>query len=116
MRMGGQLLKSLRSWGYKEVIRLKVKFFALLRDITRVKETVDFTGGTVLELLENLCSHYGKRLAEWIFAPSVVGKKKELSGNVIILVNGRAIEHLAGIETPLKQDDEVAIFPRMAGG
>lgn len=95
---------------------LKVKFFALLRDITRVKETTDFSGKTVLELLENLCDHYGKELTKWIFAPPVAGKKKELSGNILILVNGRAIEHLAGIDTPLKESDEVAIFPKMAGG
>lgn len=94
---------------------MKVKFFALLRDITRVKET-DLPGGTVLELLENACNRYGGDLARWIFAPAEPGKPRQLSGNVIILVNGRAIEHLAGLETPLKEDDEVAVFPRMAGG
>ncbi|MGB9792387.1 MAG: MoaD/ThiS family protein [Thermacetogeniaceae bacterium] len=93
-----------------------MKFFALLRDITRVKETTDFSGKTVLELLENLCAHYGKELSRWFFAPQEASKRKELSGNVIILVNGRAIEHLAGLETPLKESDEVAIFPKMAGG
>lgn len=30
---------------------MKVKFFALLRDITGVKETTDFTGTTLVELL-----------------------------------------------------------------
>ncbi len=96
---------------------LKVKFFALLRDITGVKETTDFSGNILVELLEELCEHYGKDLTRWIFAP-ITGddQERQLSGDIIIMVNGRAIEHLAGLATPLKEEDVVAIFPRLAGG
>ncbi|NPV30053.1 MAG: MoaD/ThiS family protein [Firmicutes bacterium] len=95
---------------------MKVKFFALLREITGLKETDAFQGATVRELLESLCAKYGRRLEEWVFAPREAQGPRSLSGNVIILVNGRAIEHLAGLETPLKKTDEVAIFPKLAGG
>lgn len=60
------------------------------------------------------CAGYAAGMS--IFAQPAAGKKKELSGNVLILVNGRAIEHLSGLDTPLKGSDEVAIFPKMAGG
>lgn len=96
---------------------MKVKFFALLRDITGAKETTEFSGTPLVVLLEQLCEHYGKEFTRWIFAPADgTDQEKQLSGDVIILVNGRAIEHLAGLMTPLKEDDEVAIFPRLAGG
>jgi len=69
-----------------------------------------------LELLEKLSEHYGKELTRWLFAPTDSVQEKQLSSDVIILVNGRAIEHLAGLATPLKEEDEVAIFFRLAGG
>lgn len=95
---------------------MKVKFFALLRDITGVKETSEFSGTTLVELLEKIASHYGKEMTNWLFTPTAPDEEKQLGKDVIILVNGRAIEHLAGLSTPLKEDDEVAIFPRLAGG
>ena len=36
--------------------------------------------------------------------------------DVIILVNGRHIEHLDGVATKLTEDDYVAITPLVAGG
>lgn len=94
-----------------------MKFFALLRDITGVKETTVFSGKILVELLEELCEFYGKDLSRWIFAPLTGDdEEKQLSGDIIIMVNGRAIEHLGGLLTPLKEEDVVAIFPRLAGG
>ena len=34
----------------------------------------------------------------------------------IVLVNGRRIDNLEGLDTPLKDGDEVSIFPPVAGG
>jgi MoaD family protein len=39
-----------------------------------------------------------------------------LSSTIIILVNGRSIDFLNGIETPLRPDDVVDVFPVEAGG
>ncbi|MEG2419744.1 MAG: MoaD/ThiS family protein [Eubacterium sp.] len=39
-----------------------------------------------------------------------------LGDEIIILVNGRHVEHLNGIHTPLVPSDTVAIFPVVAGG
>jgi molybdopterin converting factor small subunit len=35
---------------------------------------------------------------------------------MIILVNGRNIQHLKGVDTLLGPDDIVAVFPMVAGG
>ena len=39
-----------------------------------------------------------------------------LGGEIIILVNGRNVLYLEGIDTPLKASDEISIFPMVAGG
>ena len=40
----------------------------------------------------------------------------ELSAAIIILVNGRNVLYLQGLDTPLEAGDEVSIFPMVAGG
>jgi sulfur-carrier protein len=87
-----------------------IKFFAYLRDYTHTKETKIDKCETVEELLKVLCSLYGKRFEEKI---SIEGR---LSSEVIILVNGRHITHLDEISTKLSKEDEISIFPVVAGG
>lgn len=40
----------------------------------------------------------------------------DVSGELIVLVNGRHIAHTGGGDTPLKEGDEVSIFPVVGGG
>jgi len=40
----------------------------------------------------------------------------QLSSTLIVLVNGRSIDYLNGIETPLQPDDIVDVFPVEGGG
>lgn len=87
-----------------------VKFFAYIRDYTHTKETKIDNCGTVKELLQVLCRLYGKKLEEKIF------NGDELSSEIIILVNGRHITHCDGINTKLSEEDEISIFPVVAGG
>ncbi len=89
---------------------MKVNFFATFRQITREKSREDVSAETLAELLEKLCLIYGNRFHNEIF------NHGSLSKDVMILVNGRAIEHLSGIKTKLAANDEVSIFPRIAGG
>lgn len=87
-----------------------IKFFAFFRDYTGTKETSAENCSTLKELLHKLCDRYGKRFSEKVFS----GDK--LSDDVIILVNGRHIEHLQGLDTGLGNNDEISIFPKVAGG
>jgi molybdopterin synthase sulfur carrier subunit len=41
---------------------------------------------------------------------------RDLTREIIIFVNGRNVRHLQMLDTPLKDDDEVAVFPMIAGG
>lgn len=82
----------------------RIKFFATLREITGTRETNVEGVRNVKELLELLYNKYGERF------------RREIEGRNMILVNGRNILDLEGYSTPLKEDDEVAIFPPVGGG
>lgn len=87
-----------------------IKFFAYIRDYTHTKEMKAEKCDTVKELLQMLCGLYGKKFEDKVF------KDGELSSEIIILVNGRHILHYDGINTKLSDDDEISIFPVVAGG
>lgn len=89
---------------------MKVKFFAYIRDYTGTKETSTEDCSTLRELLYKLCGRYGKSFSGMIFHGD------SLSGDIIILINGRHIEHLKGLDTELSANDEISIFPKVAGG
>lgn len=88
-----------------------IKFFATFRKVTCENEVAIPEADDLLQLLEMLCHRYGKDFQEKVFASN-----GQLHRDVIVLVNGRAIEHLQGLSTSLKPSDVISIFPRMAGG
>jgi len=92
-------------------VRLRVKFLATLYDLTGVLKTeVEVPDGiTVRELIDVLDQRFGKLKAEIL-----EGDKLKPMYN--ILVNGRAVEWLNGLETGLKDGDEVVFIPPAAGG
>jgi molybdopterin synthase sulfur carrier subunit len=89
---------------------MKVNLFATFRTITGDKWKENIKAATVEELLEKLCDCYGDKFRKEIY---VDGGLNEF---VLILINGRAIDHLNGLQTILKDDDEISIFPKIAGG
>ena len=89
-----------------------IRYFAMLRDITRQSEQVwDEPVASVRELLEALCQSYGAQFRQW-----VMDENGNLGGLAIVLVNGTDYRHLGGLDAPLKPDDVIAIFPPVAGG
>jgi molybdopterin synthase sulfur carrier subunit len=89
---------------------MTVKFFAYIRDYTNAKQIIIEKCETVRELLQKLCSKYGTGFEARVF------KDGKLSSEVIILVNGRHICHYENLETKLDENDEISIFPVVAGG
>jgi molybdopterin synthase sulfur carrier subunit len=87
-----------------------VRYFAFIRDYTGTKEVYIESSSNLRELLEKLCVRYGMKFRGRIF----IGDR--LKDDIIILINGRHIEHLNGLETYLEEKDEISIFPRIAGG
>lgn len=91
---------------------MTVKFFAYLREYTNCK-IVDFPyQEDVRKLTQALSETYGSKLREKLLTPDGT----DLGEEIIILVNGRHVEHLGGIDTKLLPTDTVSIFPVVAGG
>jgi sulfur-carrier protein len=91
-------------------IKVKVKAFATLRNILGKERVVELDeGGRVQELLEKL-SATNEELYKLLFDAD--GLKDEMN----ILVNGKNMTTLNGIQTKLENGDEVALFPAAIGG
>jgi len=90
---------------------MKVKYFAILRDITKKKEE-DWPEpeATVGDLIRDLVVRYGHAFER------CVKKDGDLWALVIILVNGHDVRNLKRFATALSPDDVVVIFPPMGGG
>lgn len=106
---GTEMSKTVNSSG-----TIVIKFFASLRQLTGVKELekeID-PGTTIFSLLQGLCRTY-PRLLEEVFEDKENG---HLQPSIIILLNGRNIKFLDGIQSKLTNSDVIAIFPPTAGG
>ncbi|MEW6404648.1 MAG: ubiquitin-like small modifier protein 1 [Chloroflexota bacterium] len=89
-----------------------IRYFAMLRDATRKsEERREIPPPSIRELLDELCASYGQSFRQWI-----LDEHGNVGGLAIVLVNGVDYRHLNGLETALKDDDVVAIFPPVAGG
>lgn len=87
-----------------------IRFFAFIRDYTGSKQ-ISLEGCSDLrELMDMLCGKYGMKFRNKLF------NGDRLSEDIIVMVNGRHIEHLQGLDTKLIENDEISIFPRVAGG
>ena len=90
---------------------MTIKYFAYLRNITGCKQEPWPVEPDVRALLWALCGKHGSGLRQKFFIPG-----SEDLGDVIIMVNGRHISHLGGLNALLNEKDTVQIFPVVAGG
>ena len=90
---------------------ITVRFFASMKDIFERKEArvSRDEAPDVGKLLKRLCT--SRKMERGIFADS-----GGLRPAVIVLLNGRNIAFLGGLEAALHEGDEVAIFPPLKGG
>ncbi len=93
-------------------MKVKVKFFTTLREITGTREDdVKLPkDSTVGALLNELSRRYGSKFEEYIF------EKEEIKSYLIVLLNGRNINFLDGLKTVLSEDATVAVLPPVGGG
>ncbi|MFN7105021.1 MAG: ubiquitin-like small modifier protein 1 [Pyrobaculum sp.] len=92
-------------------MKLVVKFLATLYDITGVLKTeVEIPDGiTVRQLIDLLDGRFKIK-------KELLDEGGQLKPMYNVLVNGRAVEWLGGLETRLKDGDEVVFIPPAAGG
>jgi molybdopterin synthase sulfur carrier subunit len=85
-----------------------VKLFGGLRNHVDNHE-LDIPGGTVQAILDHLCQGRDDLKDALFDGPS-------LAAHIRVMVNGRDIELDHGLMTTVSQDDQIAIFPPIAGG
>jgi len=90
---------------------MRVKFFATLCEYTNCSETEMPAAPTVGDLTRILGERYGPKFSEKLLTPG-----GELGAEIVIMINGRHVVHLGGIDAPLKDEDVVQIFPLVTGG
>ena len=89
-------------------MRVKIKVFATLRDKLGWKEKIceveeESTVRRVLEEIEGI--------REVVF-----DRNREVSREYRVFINGRYIDFAGGLNRILKDYDEIAVFPAIAGG
>lgn len=93
-------------------MRVKVKAYATIREAIGASAEVKLNeAASVKDLLTELTRSYGK-----MFSETILGKDGRPLPYVKLLVNGRDIDFLNGIETKLEDRDEVSLFPPVGGG
>ncbi len=92
---------------------VRVRAFATLADLvgTRSIELELPEGSTVGDALRALVQRCGRALEEAIMDEH--GRPRKL---VKIFLNGRDVDFLSGLSTPLSDGDELLLFPPVGGG
>ncbi|MGD2126345.1 MAG: MoaD/ThiS family protein [Desulfobacteraceae bacterium] len=96
-------------------MEIKVKGFLTLRKAMddQALVVVNMVEPTIRDVLEELSSRFGNNFRDLVFDP----KTGKLRRSNTILVNGRHFRNLPdGVDSKLKEGDEVALFPPVAGG
>lgn len=91
--------------------KVKVVIPSLLASFTGGEKIVELNAANLKEALGELVSKYGESLKDKILDAS--GKPRRFLN---IYVNGKNVYYLGGVDTPLKDGDEVSILLAISGG
>ena len=97
-----------------ELITIKVQTILDLKKIVGAREVeISVPSGCTLQvLLEKMVDSWGDKLAARLFEPN----STNLFPYLRLMVNGRDIGFLDGMNTRLKDEDEILIMPPVSGG
>jgi len=96
-------------------MKIKIKGYFTLRKAMDNKAVleIEMKNASLGDVLKDLSNRFGEGFSDLIFDP----KTKEVKNHILILVNGRHYIFLPKrLATELKEGDEVALFPQIAGG
>ncbi|OGP70081.1 MAG: hypothetical protein A2169_15270 [Deltaproteobacteria bacterium RBG_13_47_9] len=95
---------------------IKVKVYSILT-LKKILGQREFEvsippGSTVKDLLFWMINKWGDKLTRHLFTPG----SNSLLPHIRLMVNGRSIEFLNGVETILQDGDEFLMLPIVSGG
>jgi molybdopterin synthase sulfur carrier subunit len=91
---------------------MQVKLYASLRQSagTKMMDLDVHAGLAIRDVLVEVTQRYP------VLEKFVWKNKGELTEFIHVFINGENIHHLAGLDTPVKAEDHVDIFPPLVGG
>jgi molybdopterin synthase sulfur carrier subunit len=96
-------------------LKIKVEFLGHIRNLIsseREEEVEISEGSSITDLLMVLSEKYGEPFKKAIFEKSGA----DVKSNYIITVNGYLLNQLKGLDTKLKNNDNVTLLPVVSGG
>jgi molybdopterin synthase sulfur carrier subunit len=95
------------------LIRVEVNYFSNVRALTgEPGSTLELPeGSSVHDMLSIVAARYGDELREYLFTD-----EDGLHPHVVVILNGRGVGVLEGLDTTLNDGDRVAILPSIGGG
>lgn len=90
---------------------VKVVFPSIIVKATKGEKETTLTASTLKVALDQLITRYGESFEKRIFDPS--GKPKRFLN---FYVNGKNVRFINSLDTPLSDEDELAILPSVTGG
>lgn len=88
---------------------MKVEYFGNLREVAKKEVILKLENSSLFEILELQCKKF-KKLRNNLF------NGNELKEEVKILINGRDIRALNGLDTIVNKEDTISIFSAVGGG
>ena len=93
---------------------VKVHYLSLVKSYTKTsQDEFDLKEASPLsELLYDVAEKYGRPFTQEVYDPT----RKEMKPTFVTMVNGVLMDQLQGVNTPLKNGDNVIIMSLMTGG
>lgn len=92
------------------IVSIKVRIPTVLRKHTNGEASVEVSGSTIRELIDDLGSRYPE------FKGQVVGEDGNLHRFINVYANDEDVRYLDGMDTKVGDGDVVSILPAVAGG
>lgn len=95
-------------------MKVKVHYLGYIKNMLEKKdEELDIKEGSSLsELFDKLAGLYGKPFKKEVFEPGL----KDLKTGFVATVNGILIDQLNGVQTRLREGDNIILMSLMSGG
>ncbi len=95
-------------------MKVRVHYLGLVKTYTKkAEDEVYFEKPPVLlDLLNKLAADFGRQFVQDIFEPGA----KDVKPMFTVMVNGIVMGQLEGVDTKLKEGDNVILMPLMTGG
>jgi len=95
-------------------MKIRVHYISLVKSFTKTSED-DFNvaeGSVLSDVLQNVADKYGKPFTQEVYDPKCL----EMKATFVAMVNGVLMDQLQGVNTSLKDGDNIILMALMTGG